>query len=151
MHSEHKPTCVVADGTFIRHLDIDRLDGRVGIEGGTGAQHQVGVLAHLNGAHPVFDARVPGRVDGNGLEGGEGFHAVLDGKARAQGQVFLGDHRRVGDDGHRNARFAQDAGGGEGFVPQFKFAGVGEGGAHGAGHVFLGQLVGDQVAFGHVL
>lgn len=26
MHSEHKPTCVIADGTFIRHLDIDRLD-----------------------------------------------------------------------------------------------------------------------------
>ena len=26
MHSEHKPTCVVVDGTFIRHLDIDRLD-----------------------------------------------------------------------------------------------------------------------------
>lgn len=26
MHSEHKPTCVVVDDTFICHLDIDRLD-----------------------------------------------------------------------------------------------------------------------------
>ena len=26
MHFEHMPTCVVVDGTFIRHLDIDRLD-----------------------------------------------------------------------------------------------------------------------------
>lgn len=26
MHSEYKPTCVVVDGTFICHLDIDRLD-----------------------------------------------------------------------------------------------------------------------------
>ncbi len=40
----------------------------------------IAVLANLQGTYPVGNAQMLGRIDGDGLKGGEGVHACLDGQ-----------------------------------------------------------------------
>ena len=91
-----------------------------------------------------------GRIDGDGLEGGEGVHTGLDGEPCAEGEVLFRDDGVVGDDADLEAGLGEDAGGLEGLVDQLDLAGVGEGGAHGHGDVGADQFVNDEVALGAV-
>ena len=63
-----------------------------------------------------------GRIDGDGLEGGEGVHTGLDGEPCAEGEVLFRDDGVVGDDADLEAGLGEDAGGLEGLVDQLDLA-----------------------------
>ena len=120
-------------------------------EGAAVGDDDIRILAGFEGTDAVFDADVTGGVDGDGLERLKRIHAGLYRETCAQGQILLRDDGRVGDNGYMAAGLTQYAGSDPAFVSEFEFAGVAERRADSEHYVFFGELIGDQVAFGHVL
>ncbi len=91
------------------------------------------------------------RVQGDSLPGllflQPGFH----GKARAQGQVFQGDNRGVGDNGNLQSLLHQGPGGVPALVFQLKLALAAKGWSHQAGALLCRQLFGNEMALGAVI
>ena len=138
------------------HIDCEAVDAHpayLGLHFKRAAigDEDVGVLADFQRPHAVFDADMSGGVDGDGLQGLEFIHAGFDRQPRAQGQVLLGDDRRVRDDAYPAAGPVKHPGRGPRFVAQLELAGISQTGADSQGKVLLCQFLGDQMAFGHML